>query len=233
MGRRHRHFNPVHAGANTAIDARFILNLSDGATIENLTSRAGASISFSQATAGSRPFYKTGGQGGQPYILCGAVTGQGSRWFLGSGLAIASTTSLYSGVLIVTSNTTRCYTQTSDNSFIGGNSNTFYTLAVRDAIYNITTTAFDYSVNDTSSTSTAAFGRSGSATIFSQSRTSISPTTTTTGSTADLSTTRNASSPSTFLADTRILAFCIFPISVTEDLRRRTMDSYIFSYKYS
>jgi hypothetical protein len=59
MRARQRHFNAVHAGANTSLDGRFITGLADDASMSSWTGRAGSSLTPSQATSGNQPKYKT------------------------------------------------------------------------------------------------------------------------------------------------------------------------------
>lgn len=58
MRARQRHFNPVHAGANTSLDGRFISGLADDAAMSSWTGRAGSGLTPAQATSGNQPKYK-------------------------------------------------------------------------------------------------------------------------------------------------------------------------------
>lgn len=66
MRARQRHFNPAGLGAKLVLDARFISGKSDGNAIDSWPDRSGSSNDAAQGTAGARPTYKTGIQGGQP-----------------------------------------------------------------------------------------------------------------------------------------------------------------------
>jgi hypothetical protein len=50
MARRARHFNPVHAGAGYAIDARYLTGYSNGANVTSWVSRPGVSVTFSESS---------------------------------------------------------------------------------------------------------------------------------------------------------------------------------------
>jgi hypothetical protein len=72
MGRRHRHLNPMHLGATSALDARFLTGFSNGDPVTTWTSRTGTN-SPTQATAGNRPLYQSAGINGNPSILFNAA----------------------------------------------------------------------------------------------------------------------------------------------------------------
>jgi hypothetical protein len=57
MGRRHRHLNPVHAGASAAFDTRFISG-SDGVAQQDWEGRAGSGRTLTQSNASFRPIYR-------------------------------------------------------------------------------------------------------------------------------------------------------------------------------
>lgn len=66
MRARQRHFNPVHAGANTSVDGRFISGLANNALMSSWTGRAGSSLTPTQATLANQPVYRTSAINGQP-----------------------------------------------------------------------------------------------------------------------------------------------------------------------
>lgn len=68
MRARQRHFNPVHAGATAAFDARFGLTMSDNTAVDTWSNRTGTN-NATQATSGLRPTYKaTGGNANSPAV---------------------------------------------------------------------------------------------------------------------------------------------------------------------
>lgn len=69
MHRRSRHINPAQAGAQVALDARFITGQADNTTLQTWTSRAVATITASQSTVGSRPTYRNPSINGQPALV--------------------------------------------------------------------------------------------------------------------------------------------------------------------
>lgn len=66
MRARQRHFNAAGFGAKLVLDSRFISGKNDGDGIDSWSDISGSGNNASQATAGARPTYKTGVQGGQP-----------------------------------------------------------------------------------------------------------------------------------------------------------------------
>ena len=68
MRARQRHLNPVHAGANSSFDGRFISGLADDAAMSDWTGRAGSSLTPSQATANNQPKYKVSAINGLPGV---------------------------------------------------------------------------------------------------------------------------------------------------------------------
>jgi len=82
MRARQRHLNPVHAGANSSFDGRFISGLADDAAMSDWTGRAGSAITPSQATANNQPKYKISAINGQPGVLCDdAGTAANAKFF--------------------------------------------------------------------------------------------------------------------------------------------------------
>jgi|LakMenE01Jun11ns_1017448.scaffolds.fasta_scaffold9661252_1 hypothetical protein len=69
MRARQRHLNPVHAGANSSFDGRFISGLADDAAMSDWTGRSGSSLTPSQATANNQPKYKVSAINGLPGVL--------------------------------------------------------------------------------------------------------------------------------------------------------------------
>jgi hypothetical protein len=68
MRARHRHFNPKAAGATAAFDARFGIEVADGAGVDTWTNRVGSN-NATQATSGNRPLYRaTGGNSNSPAV---------------------------------------------------------------------------------------------------------------------------------------------------------------------
>jgi hypothetical protein len=70
MHRRSRHFNPGHAGATCALDARYLPGISGGGTVTTWTPRTGTGPT--QATAGNRPTFTLAGIGGSHSVTFGA-----------------------------------------------------------------------------------------------------------------------------------------------------------------
>lgn len=68
MRRRHRHFNPLGAGATAVFDARYISGASDGDSVSSWTSRTGSN-SISQSNSSYQPVYKTNRLNGNPTVL--------------------------------------------------------------------------------------------------------------------------------------------------------------------
>ena len=68
MGRRHRHLNPLHLGATSALDARFLTGFANNDPVTTWTSRTGTNAP-TQATADNRPLYQSAGINGNPSIL--------------------------------------------------------------------------------------------------------------------------------------------------------------------
>lgn len=69
MHRRSRHLNPAQAGAQIALDARFITGQADNTTLQTWPSRAVASITASQSTSAQRPTYRNPSINGQPALV--------------------------------------------------------------------------------------------------------------------------------------------------------------------
>lgn len=103
--RRHRHFNPAHAGASAVLDARFLTGLANGDQVTTWTARAGSSPT--QATPSSRPTYAASIING-----CPAVAFASSRLFLwspspiagasaASFVSVSSRSSITGGALVV------------------------------------------------------------------------------------------------------------------------------------
>lgn len=76
MRRRHRHFNPAHAGADLVLDARYI-DQSDNTAVSSWVDRSGNAYNASQATAANQPTFRTAQQGGN-----GGVDFDGSNDFM-------------------------------------------------------------------------------------------------------------------------------------------------------
>ena len=68
MRARHRHFNPAHAGASVALDARYGFNQSDNTDVDTWEDRSTNNNDATQATAAYKPKYRTNIQGGQPAL---------------------------------------------------------------------------------------------------------------------------------------------------------------------
>jgi len=69
MHRRQRHLNPAQAGAQIALDARFITGQADNTTLQTWTSRAVASLNAAQSTLAQRPTYRNPSINGQPALV--------------------------------------------------------------------------------------------------------------------------------------------------------------------
>jgi len=224
MHRRARHLNPVAAGATSALDARFIAGLADGASVSSWASRAGASLTFTQATTARQPIFTLRSQGGQPSVKHVAGSNQ---WMSTTQRLVGDTTPLYTAFYVGTSSVS----MTSNTSFVGGNSSTAFTFSMPSTFFAIVSTAIaQYSVSKTGSI--VAQGRSGTAQIFAASRSPAgdSYATTTTGSTANLATNRNGSTIDIF-QNGDSYAFSLIPVQITDSLRLRLLQSYAFSFK--
>jgi hypothetical protein len=68
MRARHRHFNPAHAGASVALDARYGFSQSDNTDVDTWEDRSSNNQDASQATQARKPKYRTNIQGGQPSL---------------------------------------------------------------------------------------------------------------------------------------------------------------------
>jgi hypothetical protein len=68
MGRRIRHINPAHCGAQIALDARFIAGVANGSPLSSWTSRAPATISVTQGTGGNQPTFRASAVNGRPAV---------------------------------------------------------------------------------------------------------------------------------------------------------------------
>ena len=88
MHRRSRHINPAQAGAQIALDARFISGQADNTTLETWTTRAVASLSATQVTSGQRPTYRNPSINGQPALVFDGV--DDSLEFSGAALALTT-----------------------------------------------------------------------------------------------------------------------------------------------
>jgi len=65
LSHNHAHFNPAHAGATVALDARFLTGLADGDSVGTWTGRGATSPT---ASGSDRPTYKTAIVSGQPVV---------------------------------------------------------------------------------------------------------------------------------------------------------------------
>ncbi len=88
MHRRNRHLNPAQAGAQIALDARFITGQADNTTLETWTSRPVAALNATQATSGQRPTYRNPSINGQPALVFDGS--DDSLEFSGSALALTN-----------------------------------------------------------------------------------------------------------------------------------------------
>jgi hypothetical protein len=106
MRARQRHLNPVHAGANSSFDGRFISGLADDAAMSDWTGRSGSSITPSQATANNQPKYKVSAINGQPgvYFDDGGTAANGK---------------FFQGTTSVTSNAAACITVAQKTANVG------------------------------------------------------------------------------------------------------------------
>lgn len=68
MRARHRHFNPAHAGAAFALDARYGFDVSDNTEVATWEDRTSNNRDAAQSTAAYRPKYRTAVHGGAPSI---------------------------------------------------------------------------------------------------------------------------------------------------------------------
>lgn len=68
MRARQRHLNPRDAGANIALDARFITGLSNNDAVTTWPTRTNNSRDATQTTAARKPTYLTAQQGGNPVV---------------------------------------------------------------------------------------------------------------------------------------------------------------------
>ena len=74
MRARQRHFNPAHAGATAAFDARFGIAVADNAAVDTWSNRTGTNDA-TQATSTRRPTFKaTGGSNNTPALLFDGTT---------------------------------------------------------------------------------------------------------------------------------------------------------------
>jgi hypothetical protein len=69
MGRRCRHFPWKAVGASTALDARRITGLSNGAAVATWADVSGNARDFANSISGERPTYESAGLNGQPTVL--------------------------------------------------------------------------------------------------------------------------------------------------------------------
>lgn len=230
MGRRVRHLNPVHAGANVALDARFISGLADNATVQTWSSRPGGSRNYTQSTNARRPIYRTNIQNGQPVVR---FTEASQRWMSNTSIPIASTTAQSSILIAIRGGATIVYSQTSNASFLGADHTQNFTIRWQvQPMGWVTTASISYDVGSAIGAPNPivlAAGRSGTAQIFWMPARGATQFTTT-GSTANLSTTRNSTTPDRYgTAD--ICALSIIPVANTEAMTRRILDSYSYSFK--
>jgi hypothetical protein len=90
MRARHRHFNPKAAGATAAFDARFGIDVADGAGVDTWTNRVGSN-NATQSTSANRPLYRaTGGNSNSP-----AVEFDGSAYRLAHSISALGAPSLF------------------------------------------------------------------------------------------------------------------------------------------
>jgi len=227
MHRRSRHLNPAHAGATMALDSRFITGVSSGTGLQTWSSRSRATESLTQATSARRPIYTLGLSGGQPGVV---FTSASQHWMIRSGAIISATLSRYS---IITCGAV-AYTQTSDNTFLGAYASAFFTLAKEKTVYlNVVIATPASSVRAESLSGSQAItqgGRSGANTIFARDTNGIRATASGGGSSVDLSTTRNSSTPDGYYNGTHY-AVSVFLTDISDSLANRIMHSYILSFK--
>lgn len=84
MGRRVRHLNPGNAGAVLALDSRFITGLSDGGLVSTWVDRSGSGNN-ANGSGTSRPTYETNEQAG-----CAVVRFDGSNDALGTAAPVTT-----------------------------------------------------------------------------------------------------------------------------------------------
>jgi hypothetical protein len=68
MRLRHRHFNPAHADATMAFDARYGFSQADGTSVSSWPDRSRTAISATQANGANQPTYETNEINGQPVV---------------------------------------------------------------------------------------------------------------------------------------------------------------------
>lgn len=233
MGRRVRHLNPVHLGASCSLDARFIEGVADTATIQDWNSRAGGTINFSQATSARRPAYRTNIQSGQPVVR---FTGTSQHWMGASALPISSTTRRCAVLAMTTSNVGYIYSQTSNAAFIGAaNLGSAFTFILENKRFNIVNTALvQYGTGPGGANAAFAFagGRDDGDNVIKYTPSRGTVTTTTTGTTADLATNRNATTPDSY-GNTDLCALAILPVDTNQTTIRKMLDCFIYSFGFN
>jgi hypothetical protein len=89
MRRRHRHFNPAHAGAAIVLDSRYGFSQADNTAVSSWEDRSGNNNDATQATAAAQPTYETNEVGGQP-----AVRFDGSNFLTASAVSAPTASSI-------------------------------------------------------------------------------------------------------------------------------------------
>lgn len=230
MGRRVRHLNPISAGANLALDSRFIVGLSNNSNVQSWTSRIGAAVTFSQPTSARQPIYLTNIQGGQPVVR---FTFANQQWMSNSSIMINPTLPAWTIIGVARTPISLIYTQNSNISFLAAQSSEQWTVYSRPDSFTIVNTApAAYGVISLNNTVTAsANGRNGTAQIYTMpSRGPIASTTT--GATANLPTNRNNTVPNIY-TNADICSVAIIPVGISVSLQRRLMDASLYSFKLS
>ncbi len=97
MRARHRHFNPAHAGAAVALDARYGFSQSDNTDVDAWEDRSTNNNDATQTTAAYKPTYRTNIQGGQPSVEF--TPAQNAKDRLDGSFTATSNTLTYVGVV--------------------------------------------------------------------------------------------------------------------------------------
>ena len=227
MGRRIRHMNPADHDAirgGTCIDSRFIAGVSSGTGLQTWDSRPGGTHTYSQPTSARRPIFTevVSSRGGQPAVV---FTSASQHWMSRAAIAVGSTTNPYAII--------GCgfgYAQTSNTSFLGA-TNTSLTLESYSDNFKILNTGSQTvgPLSFANNTQIGVAGRSGSTTLFLKGRLN-SAEVTGTNATPNLNTTRNNSSPSSYIGRT-MCSLCIATSAISASMINRIIAHYAFSFK--
>lgn len=224
MARRQRHFNPVHAGAGFALDARYLTGYSNGASVTSWGSRPGRTFTFTPP--GNSPTFSSS--------VSAAANQPGVSFVSGSSQALQSSdtsvipngSSAFTTIQFSTGGEGFIdFCQTTSRTFLACYSNSFWNV-IFDPGY------FDFNSGlNVLSVGSSFNGMVTSGRLLSGTQ-SVRKSWFTTGSraTGDTVTNNGGTSPTSFRTGVHH-ALAVFNFGVSDSLLRRMTDSLAFSYK--